>query len=436
MSESSPLLPNSFTSRHKHARTKVLVVAGAFLALTAVVVTLGLTGRLPGVEGPFEKGPEDAYERALWLLDRTSTPIIDGHIDLPEFTRVVYGNNISSFDLDGPLPQHVDIPRLRQGKVGGFFWSCFTECPKAPLLGEDDFLSPTNSVRDTLEQIDVSTLLIQKYSDTFHFSTTADDVRYAVSKGKIAALLGIEGAHQLGNSLASLRSYAALGVRYMTLTHSCNNAFADSAGIFNSVEPAHGGLSALGRELIGEMNRLGVIVDLSHVSDQTAEQALALTKAPVMWSHSSARRFVPGLQRNVPDRILQLVGKGENKVDGVIMINFAPYFVTPGGVNATLSIVADHIEHIANVTSKAHVGLGSDFDGIEAGPEGLEDVSTYPALIAELIKRGWEDKEIEALAGGNVLRILEGVERVAEELKGEKASMGAYSKRKDLKRKL
>jgi membrane dipeptidase len=237
-------------------------------------------------------------------------------------------------------------------------------------------------------------------------------------------------AHQLGNSLATLRQYHALGVRYVTLTHSCNNAFADSAGILSPVEPVHGGLSPLGYKLVEEMNRLGMLIDLSHVSDDTAHQALNHSRAPVMWSHSSARGLVP-IARNIPDSLLHRLGKGEGKRDGVVMINFAPYFVTSDG-NATIYDVADHIDYVAKVAGKKYVGIGSDFDGIGQAPAGLEDVSKYPDLFAELYKRGWNEFELAGLAGGNFIRVFEGVEKVARELRDKPAAMDLYSKRKDL----
>ncbi|KAH7344567.1 renal dipeptidase family [Rhizoctonia solani] len=356
--------------------------------------------------------------------------------------RAEYRNNITEFDMNKRMKYHVDIPRLRQGKVGGFFWSVFVECTESG----PDFLTPTNRVRDTLEQIDVSTLLIEKYSDTFSLATSVKDIDQAMHIGRIASLIGVEGAHQLGNSLAVLRQYYKLGARYMTLTHSCNNAFADSAGIFEPVPPVHNGLSPLGKELIREMNRIGMLVDLSHTSDDTAIQALKLSRAPVMWSHSSARRL-RGISRNVPDHILKLIGTGGGQKDGVVMVNLYPHFLTENWANVTLDTVADHIEHIGSVAGRAQyvlsceysiqafrcgfsVGIGSDFDGIEVVPEGLEDVSRYPALFAELLRRGWSRAELEGLASKNFLRVFRGVEEVSREMREEiPPSMMLYDKR-------
>ncbi|TFK53899.1 hypothetical protein OE88DRAFT_1654272, partial [Heliocybe sulcata] len=226
--------------------------------------------------------------------------------------------------------------------------------------------------------------------------------------------MGMENALQLGNSLSVLCQYYDLGVRYVTLAHVCHNAFADSCGFLEWLEPLHGGLSEFGYTLVSEMNRIGMLVDLSHTADTTAKQALKHTKAPVIGSHSSARARwdVP---RNVPDDVLELVGINENKVDGVIMVNFAPEFVAAEG-NATLERVAKHIEHIAKVAGKMHVGLGSGFDGIGRAARSLEDVSKYPQLFAELSKCGCSKQELAGLSGENLLRMMKGAENVAKQL--------------------
>jgi len=342
----------------------------------------------------------------------------------------MYANNVSAVDLENEMSGHVDIPRLRKGKVGGFFWSTYVRCPSLEEEGRN-FVGPSWRVRDTLEQIDVSKLLIEKYPDTFKLALTSQDIKNAIVEGKIASLLGVEGGHQLGNSIAVLRQYHALGVRYVTLTHACHNAFADSCGYDPGIIPRHNGLSPLGRSLIDEMNRLGVLVDLSHTSDATATQALHHSKAPVIWSHSSARA-VHDVPRNVPDSVLELIGTKEGKRDAVVMVNFAPYFVAEPG-NASVLTVADHVDHIANVAGKEHVGLGSDFDGIGEVPAGLEDVSKYPSLIAELYRRGWSRYELAGLTGANLLRVLRGAERVAEELQaaGTSPVFDLYKKRPD-----
>jgi len=287
--------------------------------------------------------------------------------------------------------------------------------------------------RDTLEQIDISHQLIHKYSDTFELALTASDVIGAVRRGKISALIGIEGGHQLGNSLGALRQFAALGVRYVTLTHTCHNVFADSSGFFDSIEPLHYGLSPFGEILVRELNRLGVLVDLSHTSDDTALAALRISRAPVIWSHSAARalRDIP---RNVPDEVLRHVGTGEGQRDGLVMVNFYSAFVSEDPDSADVKVVADHIDHIASVTGRAHVGIGSDYDGIERCPTGLEDVSTYPVLIAELYSRGWSAYELRGFAWGNFLRVFAATEGVAHEMarEGVAPAQDLYEKRTDI----
>ncbi|KAK4688450.1 membrane dipeptidase, partial [Tremellales sp. Uapishka_1] len=418
---SQPLLPSGSTttpraSAKRHLLSTILIP----VLLIAGVITIAIKG---------DGRPKDDLGLARYYLK--GSPVIDGHIDLPELARVFYGNNISAFDLNKPMPAHVDIPRLREGGLGGFFWSVFTECHEK--TDGEDFLNPSYHVRDTLEQIDVALNLMDKYSDTFQFCKTADDVMMAIKRGKIASLLGVEGAHQLGNSLGVLRQYESLGVRYMTLTHSCNNAFADSAGIFNPVTEKWGGLSPFGKELVKEMNRVGVLVDLSHVSDKTALQALSITRAPVMLSHSASRHF-NNISRNVPDAVLEKIGRGKHQVDGVVMVNFYPAFVSSTPDKVDVAFIADHIDYIANKTGKHHVGIGSDYDGIETVPKGLEDVSKYPYLFAELIKRGWSQHDLSLLAGGNILRVMRGMEEVSLKMKqeGKGPSMAKYDKRRDL----
>ncbi|KAF8230218.1 hypothetical protein L208DRAFT_1283261 [Tricholoma matsutake] len=383
----------------------------------------------------------DSFYPWLGLLPRNTTlatlailenaPVIDGHIDLPILARHRFANNASNIDLTSAMPQHVDIPRLRRGKVGGFFWSVYVPCAD-PWEEGKDFTFATWRVRDTLEQIDIAKLLIAKYPDTFQFALGSEDIKSAIINGKIASLLGVEGGHQLGNSIAVLRQYHALGVRYVTLTHTCHNAFADSCGILPGKVPLHDGLSLLGLSLIKEMNRLGVLVDLSHTSDATAVQALNHSRAPVIWSHSSSRT-VHNHPRNVPDEILRLIGTKEGQRDAVVMVNFAPDFVAAPG-KADVKAVADHVEHIATISGKQHVGLGSDFDGIGETPRGLEDVSKYPALIEELYQRGWNKYELAGLTGANLLRVLQGAEKVARDLQAEGASpvYDLYEKRTDI----
>ncbi|KAG7090950.1 hypothetical protein E1B28_010020 [Marasmius oreades] len=435
-SERNALLPRDPPVGNSRPRVVIWSIL-TILTVAALVVLLFFQDTLPDALKlvPWIGGdPHDPLTAALAIMERA--PVIDGHIDLPILARTRYANNVSEIDLENTMPEHVDIPRLRKGKVGGFFWSVYVPCAQPEQEGED-FVKASWRVRDTLEQIDVSKLLIEKYPDTFQLALGTEDIRSAIMNGKIASLIGVEGGHQLGNSIAVLRQYHALGARYVTLTHICHNAFADSCGFPPGYPtPLHGGLSQLGRSLVDEMNRLGVLVDLSHTSDDTAKQALNHSKAPVMWSHSSARA-VHRHQRNVPDDILKLIGTEEGKKDAVVMVNFAPAFIAPEG-EAAVEAVANHVEHIAKVAGKKHVGLGSDLDGISSTPVGLEDVSKYPALIAELYRRGWNKYELAGLTGSNMLRIFEGAERVSKQLQasGMTPVYDLYDKRPDLPRRV
>lgn len=407
------------------ARAIVLYLL-TLIFIAALVVLLGFKEHLPDQILPWiGELPREPTRAALAVLD--VAPVIDGHIDLPILVRYLYANNVSAVDLNSRMPGHVDIPRLREGKVGGFFWSVYVSCPETK--DAENFTEPSWRVRDTLEQIDVARSLIDKYPDTFQSASTSEDITTSITNGKIASLLGVEGGHQLGNSISVLRQYYFLGARYLTLTHTCHNAFADSSG---PTAPLHNGLSPLGRRLIDEMNRLGMLVDLSHTSDETAIQALNYSRAPVIWSHSSARA-IHDVQRNLPDDILRLVGSGPGQKEAVVMVNFVPDFVAVPG-NASVASVADHVEHIARITGKDHVGLGSDFDGMNGAPTGLEDVSKYPALIAELRKRGWNKFELAGLTGANILRVFQGAERVAKELQDNHTLpvYDLYDKRTDI----
>ncbi|BGP12612.1 hypothetical protein JCM10213_008748 [Rhodosporidiobolus nylandii] len=409
--------------------------------------------------------PKDPHERALRLLERGK--VIDGHIDLPILARWYYANQVNDPDFDlrkEGAKGEVDIPRLRKGKVGGFFWSVFVPCPEDagyPSENESNFTTSTWRVRDTLEQIDTARLLMDKYSDVFEFTPTAKDWRRAMKKGKIGGMLGVEGGHQLGTSLSTLRAYYALGARYVTLTHTCNSPYADSCGIQgkDAVPVRWDGLSPFGHKAVAEMNRLGMIVDVSHTHPKTASDALSVSEAPVIFSHSNARG-VHDVLRNVPDSILRRIGnldtsrrgsfnlsedgeqgkgwgaetgevdKEVSGGDAIIMLNFSPPFITEG--KADVKAMADHADYIGKLAGRQHVGIGSDFDGIESTPEGLEDVSAYPNLVAELIKRGWSDAEILGLTSGNILRVIEKVEAVSRKLKHVKPYTDVFEGRMDL----
>jgi membrane dipeptidase len=371
------------------------------------------------------------------------TPLIDGHNDVAEQYSERVKNHIDRIDFGGDTstlvpPMHTDIPRLKSGGVGGVFWSVYV----SPQLPGND------AVQATLEQIDLVKRLVQRYPDALELATTAADVERIHKAGRVASLIGMEGGHSINNSLATLRQMYAAGARYLTLTHWLNNAWADAA-----TSPAeHGGLTAFGVMVVLEMNRLGMLVDLSHVSEQTMNKVLDVAKAPVIFSHSSARA-IDSHPRNVPDAVLQrLAANG-----GVVMVNFSPDFVSeealgyyaavegekarlaelaPGDTagiakglaawqaahpepRATLRQVADHIDHIRKVAGIDHVGLGSDFDGISRVPQGLENVSKYPSLLEELVRRGYSDDDLRKVMGLNVLRVLRTAETVAAKLQAE-----------------
>ena len=389
------------------------------------------------------KAPDPALvERARKLLDRV--PLVDGHNDLPWEYRKRAQNHMDKIDLRAGTakldpPMHTDIPRLRQGGLGGQFWSVYIP---VETLGAD-------AVQAVMEQIDDVHRLTERYPDTFELALTADDVVRIHKAGRIASLIGMEGGHSIHNSLAALRQLYAAGARYMTITHSKNTDWADSA----TDAPQHSGLTRFGEEVVREMNRLGMLVDLSHVSPETMRKAIAVSAAPVIFSHSSARAL-DDHPRNVPDDVLRLLPKN----GGVVMVTFVPSFVSeavrswnaandaeearlkalyPGdpervkreaeawrkqhpAPRATLEQVADHVEHVRQVAGIDHVGIGSDFDGIETVPLGLENVADYPALFAELMRRGWSDEDLGKLAGLNVLRVFREAETVAARLRKER----------------
>jgi membrane dipeptidase len=403
------------------------------------------------------KAPDPALvERARKLL--AQVPLVDGHNDLPWEYRKRYQNHMDKIDLRAGTaklepPMHTDIPRLRKGGLGGQFWSVYIP---VELPGAD-------AVQATMEQIDDVHRLVERYPDTFELALTADDVVRIHKAGKIASLIGMEGGHSIHNSLASLRVLYAAGARYMTITHTRNTDWADSA----TDAPRHGGLTRFGEEVVHEMNRLGMLVDLSHVAPDTMKKAIEVSAAPVIFSHSSARALVDHA-RNVPDDVLRLLPKN----GGVVMVTFVPSFdseaargwnasndaeearlkaLYPGdpervkrelegwqkahpAPRATLEQVADHIEHVRQVAGIDHVGIGSDFDGIESVPLGLESVADFPALFAELMRRGWSDEDLGKLAGQNVLRAFRDAEKVAAKLQKERPASDALIEELDGKK--
>jgi len=397
---------------------------------------------------PVLAAPSNA-QRIERVLDQT--PLIDGHNDLPWEIRARFGSDLTKIDLSqstlalpapaGSPPLMTDILRQRAGDVGGQFWSVFIPA---------DTVGPA-AVQMTVEQIDLVKQMCARYPHDLAMAYTAADVLRLHKAGRIASLIGVEGGHQINNSLPVLRAYYDLGTRYMTLTHSSNTAWADSA----TDVPLHHGLTAFGKEVVREMNRLGMLVDLSHVSADTMRSALAVTEAPVIFSHSSARALVDH-PRNVPDDVLRLVAAN----GGVVMVNFFPGYVSEarrrwdadlaaeqarynsppfGGLyigqperakaalaewervhpkpEVTVSDVADHIEHVRAVAGVDYVGLGSDFDGIPEAPTGLDGVDKYPALLQELARRGWSDADLAKVAGGNLLRVLARAEEVSARLR-------------------
>ena len=393
---------------------------------------------LAGAAIPMAAWSEDAdpmLERARLILD--TAPVVDGHNDLPWVMREKFAGNVESIDISVPADYDTDIPRLREGRVGTQFWSVYVPSSLAPL----------EALRAQLEQIDIARRIIDLYPNDLQLATSTADIEDARQKGRIASLLGMEGGHTIVNSLGALRSFYDLGVRYMTLTHFHSNDWADSA----TGDVLHEGLSGFGKEVVREMNRLGMLVDLSHVSVDTMNDALDVSEAPVIFSHSSARALTDHV-RNVPDAVLQRVTQN----GGVVMVTFIPAYVNEARREwedgmipllknattdaeweaigeqyrkehgapplATIEDVADHIEHVVQVAGIDHVGIGSDFYGAQ-GDEliaGLEDVSKFPNLAAELLRRGWSDEDIVKLARQNLLRAFAEAENVSRRLRAER----------------
>lgn len=386
--------------------------------------------------------PQEA--RVMQILKRT--PLIDGHNDLPWALRQGFGNDPHGVDLTQNLSAstrlHTDIPRLRAGGVGGQFWSVYVPASMAPV----------DAAKATFEQIDTVKRIVAAHPETFEIATTADDLVRIHRAGRIASLIGMEGGYSIDDSLGLLREFYDSGARYMTLTHSKSTTWADSG----TDAPKWNGLNAFGEEVVKEMNRLGMMVDLSHVSEDTMVDAIRVSEAPVIFSHSSARA-VTAHPRNVPDAVLrQMAANG-----GIVMVTFVPGFISepvrawgaaraaettrltalnPGdpaavkaGVDAwlaahpapkaTMDDVVAHIQHVRDVAGIDHVGLGGDYDGVDSLPVGLEGVDGYPRLLAELMRRGWSEADIRKISGENLLRVMRAVEQVAASKRGERPNL-------------
>jgi membrane dipeptidase len=428
--------PNTAVTALPFRGLAALALAALAMAGCATAPRAGAPG--PGVGAAAAPSEDAALQGARRLL--ASTILVDGHNDLPYAIRNFKDapGDIVAYDLRKPTPGDTDLACLRAGGLGAQFWSVYI-----PGEGRGPFARPQ------LEQIEIARRIIARYPDTFRFATTVAEIRAARRDGKIASMLGMEGGYGIENSLGALRAYYDLGVRYMALTHNAHTDWADAAA---QVPARHDGLTPFGEEVVREMNRLGLLVDLSHAAPSTMADTLRITAAPVIFSHSSARG-VCDVPRNVPDDILRELPRN----GGVVMVTFVDSFVncevgrvmqpymaalraraaaaaTPEEAQrimdegraamqrpkTTIGMVADHIEHIRRVAGIDHVGIGGDFDGNDWWPEGLDDVSTYPRLFAELIRRGWSDADLRKLAGENVLRAMEETERVAARLQRER----------------
>lgn len=392
---------------------------------------------LPGAAAAQQRPAPDAalLERARRI--HASGPVIDGHNDLPWEIREKAGSDLTQMDPRGPLPeQHTDLPRLRAGGVGGVFWAAYVPA------------NEPHPARFALEQIDLIRRMVERAPKT-ELARTAADVERIRKRGRLASLIGIEGGHAIENSLGALRQFHDLGVRYLTLTHANTTDWADAA----TDSARHGGLTPFGEEVVREMNRLGMMVDLSHVSAETMRDAIRVSEAPVIFSHSSARALADH-PRNVPDDVLRLLPEN----GGLVMINFFSGFTEPRAAEmsremfnvqrefreqfpgnaaaadsaydawrqanpiprGSVATIADHVDHMVQVAGIDHVGLGSDFDGVTVLPEGLEDVAAFPNLTAELLRRGYSERDVRKVLGGNVLRVMRENEKVAERLQRER----------------
>jgi membrane dipeptidase len=397
-----------------------VLLAGLFISMSCTAANAA---------APATPSDEEALRHARALLARV--PLVDGHNDLPWVIRehAKHHGDLDGYDLRQHTDGETDLARLKEGGLAGQFWSVYV-----------DGAMKSGWAHVQLEQIELARRMIDRYPDAFLLATKSSDIATAKKAGKVASFLGMEGGHVIENSMGALRAYYDLGVRYMTLTHNVTLDWADAALDSHT----HGGLTPFGKEVVREMNRLGMLVDLSHVSTDVMHQALDVSEAPVIFSHTGARALAP-TERNVPDDVLERMPAN----GGVVMVYYVPDFLnkdalawrtelrkrTPKGSSpeqakaikeayikqagpmpkATVVDVADHIDHIAMVAGKDHVGIGADYCGVET-PIGLKDVSTYPVLFAELIKRGWTDADLTKLAGANLVRAFAKAEEVATRL--------------------
>jgi membrane dipeptidase len=413
-------------SRSTHRRTTIAVIA----VCTSCLLAGPSRGQTPKDAGG--RGKITVSDRAQRIHDNAT--LVDGHNDLPWKIRSDGSSTFEKLDISQPRPElHTDIPRLREGGVKAQFWSVYV-----PASTRHD----GKALSATLEQIAIVKAMMERYPDTFEFAETVDDIERIRDQGKIASMIGVEGGHSIENSIAVLRQLYHLGARYMTLTHSDTLDWADSA----TDDERHNGLTPFGEEVVREMNRLGMLVDISHVSIPTMKHAIRTSAAPVIFSHSSARAIADH-PRNVPDDVLRMTAEN----GGVVMVNFYSGFIVPSagerwkklvetrkelkakhgedsekirtelrawwkrnpGPAGTIHVVLDHIDHIARVAGVDHVGLGSDFDGIDTVPAQLEDVSTYPRITQGLLDRGYSEPDIHKILGGNLLRVMRSAEDVA-----------------------
>lgn len=406
-----------------------------------LIALLFIAPALPAQTSPSQNRAANLVERARRILKEV--PLVDGHNDLAWRFREKTGNRIDQINLRDGADElrpalHTDILKLRAGGVGGQFWAVYVPVE----------LPADQIVTATLEQFDIVHRIVEKHSDVFEMASTADDIVRIHKAGRIASMIGVEGGHSIAGSTALLREYYRLGARYMTLTHSKNTPWADSA----TDKPEAGGLAPFGKDVVREMNRIGMLVDLSHVSEETMNQAMDVSLAPVIFSHSSARAL-NSHPRNVPDSVLQrLPANG-----GIAMVTFVPTFIDsevrdwsveskaaegrfnalypgdPGKAaselerwkrenpspRASARDVADHIDHIRKIAGIDHIGIGSDFDGITSTPEGLENVAQFPVLLADLLRRGYSETDVKKIAGLNLLRVMRAAEQTAQRLQKE-----------------